>query len=342
MLYNSKGVALLLSCLISFLSVLFLSLTEIPANVLIFIFIIVFTIAFISIYITLEILIFNQINKIYTGLNSLSRQQLELDKKLTNSVNPFQIINKQIFHYIKNKESEIDELKKLEAYRKEFIADISHELKTPVFSAQGYVHTLIDGGIEDPDVNYKFLEKAATTLDRLDVLVQDLLTLSQIESGVLPIHMTKFDICALVKEVAEEIEDKAARQEIHLYNMLPKKALQVYADEHKIRRVLINLIHNGIKYGRKGGWVKLSVIDSKKNVLIVIKDNGTGISKEHIDRIFERFYRVDKSRSKERGGTGLGLAIVKHILEGHSKQVMVKSKHGKGTVFSFSLDKNDK
>ena len=312
--------------------------------------IIAFSTSFIAIYITLELLIFSQINKIYTGFNRLSHQQLGLNSKLLGTSNPFKMINKQILDYAKNKENEIKKVKKLEIYRKEFIANISHELRTPIFIAQSCIHTLLDGGISDEKVNIKFLKKSAIMLDTLNILLQDLLTLSLLESKTIIIQPSVFNLSDLIRQVIEELEEEELEEEAKkrkiqiLYNGLSKKKLNVYADKHKIKQVLFNLIQNGIKYGKENGLVKISLMDERKDIYVCIKDNGVGIFSEHLDRIFEQFYRMDKSRSKGLGGTGLtglGLAIVKHILEIHNKKIDVKSKIEKGTTFSFRLNKRD-
>jgi two-component system phosphate regulon sensor histidine kinase PhoR len=240
----------------------------------------------------------------------------------------------------KNKEEEIVQLKKLETFRKEFLSNVSHELKTPIFSVQGYIHTLLDGGIDDHDVNIHYLNKASRSLDRLIAIVEDLDSISKFESGHLELEIRIFDICDLCRDVMDSLELKARERNIVLEagrNLY--KQVYVNADKERIRQVLVNLVVNSIKYGKEGGKTILSVDDSADPVIVQVEDNGIGIAKEHLPRLFERFYRVDKSRSREQGGTGLGLAIVKHILEAHNQKVSVTSEIGKGSCFSFTLAK---
>lgn len=249
-------------------------------------------------------------------------------------------INRLLSEWEKNKEDEIVHLKKLETFRKEFLSNVSHELKTPIFSVQGYIHTLIDGGIDDPDVNIHYLNKASRSLDRLIAIVEDLESISKFESGNLNLEVRIFDICDLCRDVLESLELKARERKITLeagQNL--NKQIYVNADKERIRQVLVNLVVNSIKYGKENGKTVLSVDDSVDPVIVHVEDNGIGIGKEHLPRLFERFYRVDKSRSREQGGTGLGLAIVKHIIEAHNQKVSVSSEPGKGSVFSFTLTK---
>ena len=229
----------------------------------------------------------------------------------------------------------------MESFRKEFLADVSHELKTPIFAAQGFIHTLLDGAIKDKNVRSKFLKKAAKSLSRLDKLVQDLLIISQMEAGTLKMNYSHFNINLLVKEVFDQFEDKADKKSLHLcFAKTSSKEVFVYADKQKIFQVLLNLISNGIKYMTDiEGKISVNIIQMEEVVRIEITDEGPGIPQKDIKRIFERFYRVDKSRSKDGGGTGLGLAIVKHILEAHHQHISVTSVVGKGSTFYFSLQK---
>ncbi len=249
-------------------------------------------------------------------------------------------INRMLEEWEKNKEDEIVQLKKLETFRKEFLSNVSHELKTPIFSVQGYIHTLIDGGIDDPDVNIHYLNKASRSLDRLIAIVEDLESISKFESGNLNLEVRIFDICDLCRDVMDSLELKAQERKI-TFQTSPGLNKQVYvnADKERIRQVLVNLAVNSIKYGKEGGKTIISVDDSADPVIVHVEDDGIGIGKEHLPRLFERFYRVDKSRSREQGGTGLGLAIVKHIMEAHNQKVSVTSEPGKGSIFSFTLAK---
>ncbi|MFQ3576741.1 MAG: ATP-binding protein [Cytophagales bacterium] len=304
--------------------------------------VITFAVTYFLVYFTLEFLIFKEIKKIYELMDKLKKKDFKAHiKRIKHSFNPLEKINQEIFTFASKKEQEINELKKLEQYRREFLADVSHELKTPIFAAQGFIHTLIDGAIDDKTVRDRFLKKAAKSLDGLNLLVQDLLTLSQIEIGEIKMQFHDFDLLELVEEIFEQLESKAEKKGIKfkIHTDTSKKHL-VHADPNRIRQVLTNLIDNAIKYGNEKGAVDVFLEKDKDHVHIIVRDNGPGIPPEHLGRIFERFYRVDKSRSKESGGTGLGLAIVKHILDAHGSKISVTSKTGKGSTFSFKLKKN--
>jgi two-component system phosphate regulon sensor histidine kinase PhoR len=243
-------------------------------------------------------------------------------------------------------ESRVLELRKVKAtdtYRKEFIGNLAHELKTPIFSIQGYVETLLDGEVNDPALVRNFLQKASNNIDRLSSLVKDLDLITRIESDQLPLSIKKFDIVQLVRTVMELMEEKASQRNIQL--LLGKNAneiINVDADFLKIEQVLVNLITNAIHYGRENGKVKADFFDMDDDVLVEITDDGLGIGQEHLPRIFERFYRVDKSRSRHEGGSGLGLAICKHIVESHGQTISVRSTVGVGSTFSFTLKKSNK
>lgn len=342
--FNSRGVALLLAVSIATVTTAFLSLMEVSKAALLVAFILAFSSSYLLINIVLEFLIFKEISKIYSVLNKLKKKDLSsIISEKKSVLNPLKGLNQEIFTYATLKQREIDDLKKMAAFRREFLADVSHELKTPIFAAQGYVHTLLDGAMEDEMVRDKFLQKAAKSLDGLDMLVQDLLTLSQMETGQITMHKERFDICSLTKEIFEQIEGKVLKREIQIsFGENGKKAVYVYADPQRISQVMTNLISNAIKYTHDQGKVTVDFEKQKSDVLITVKDNGPGIPPEHIHRIFERFYRVEKSRSKDKGGTGLGLAIVKHILEAHNARIKVESIIGKGSVFSFRLPKGKK
>lgn len=236
---------------------------------------------------------------------------------------------------------EIARLKENERYRKEFLGNVSHEIKTPIFTIQGYILTLLDGGLEDENINRKYLERSEKSIDRLINIVQDLEEISKLESGSLVLEPERFDIVALVQEIAESIEIEAAARHITFRigtsNFQPP--VLVYADRRKISQVIMNLLINSVRYGRDNGTTTVSFVDMYDRVMIEVADNGVGIAEEYIPRVFERFFRVDKSRSREQGGTGLGLAIVKHILEAHGQVITLRSKLGEGSTFSFALAK---
>lgn len=291
----------------------------------------------------LEYFIYKKIKLIYKTIHSLKTQKY--DAKLSNfdwKTDPIMNMNKEVINWARDQKEQMDELKKLAEFRKEFLGNVSHELKTPIFNIQGYIHTLIDGAIDDPEVNVRFLQKAAKSADRLSDLVADLLAISQLESGELIMEPERFDVNSLLKDIYEQLEVRAKERGISL--MIKEgcnKPFYVIADRYRIRQVLVNLVLNSIKYGNENGTTTAAYYDMDENILIEIGDNGDGIDQEHLPRIFERFYRVDKSRARESGpgGTGLGLAIVKHIIEAHNQSINVRSQVGQGTTFGFTLKK---
>ncbi len=237
-------------------------------------------------------------------------------------------------------EKEIQRLNKIENYRKEFIGDISHELKTPIFAVQGFVETLLNGALEDPEVNRVFLKKAMKNIKRLTYLTQDLMEISKLETGELKSVIQTIPLNTVIREVIESLNYKASDEQIDLKFEEHKKDLYVLADRNQIRQVLINLVENAIKYNHKQGMVTIHVNKDKTDeskIRVTVSDTGIGIHQPDIERITERFYRVDKSRSREKGGTGLGLAIVKHILEAHGTKLIIDSVPNKGSTFSFDL-----
>lgn len=338
---NSRAIGLMVSSIVAIITTAFLNLVE-GTNVTILL--IAFSLSLSSTYIlvrlVLEFLFFRHINNIYDALGKINRKDLNLVIDPNSSpLNPMKRINTEIYSFAQNKQREIAELKKMESFRREFMADVSHELKTPIFAAQGFVHTLLDGAIEDKKVRTKFLKKAAKSLDGLDMLVHDLLTLSQIETGEIKMHVTSFSLKETIEEVYDQLENKANKKGLNL-TFKKAKGIFVLGDSHRIYQALLNLVSNAIKYTDKGGKIKIGYRDEEDHITIYVKDTGQGIPEEDIHRIFERFYRVDKSRSKEKGGTGLGLAIVKHILEGHQSKIEVKSVKGEGSEFMFALKKD--
>jgi two-component system phosphate regulon sensor histidine kinase PhoR len=300
---------------------------------------------FLLVYLSFEALIFREINGIYAGLEHIKRKEFKrLSNKFLFRPEPIKRVRDEILQMAERRQQELDELKRLQALRREFLADVSHELKTPLFAAQGFVHTVLDDEDDDIDIETrrKFLSKAAASLDTLDALVQDLVTIAQLEKGVVRMRRQRFDVVALVREIFELLEQQAARRGTALELFpptLPEEGLLIVADRNRIRQVLINLIDNAIKYGRDQGRVVVSLVESSRSVRIAVRDDGAGIAPEHQARIFERFYRIDKSRSRESGGSGLGLAISKHIVEAHKSAIRVKSTVGEGTTLEFKLSK---
>ncbi len=250
-------------------------------------------------------------------------------------------VSADVQRWATQKKDEIDMLRANEQFRKEFLMNLAHELRTPIFTVQGYVDTLLNGALDDPSVNKKFLGNANKGIDRLVRLVDDLDEISKLESGRIPIIQESFVIQDLVKEVFDELSMKARDKNIQLLvKKGTERALEVYADKPKIRQVIVNLIENGVKYGHDYGSVTAGCYEvDDKHIYIEISDDGPGISEEHLPRIFERFYRADRSRSREIGGTGLGLAIVKHIIEAHGQTVNVRSTLNVGSSFGFTLEK---
>ncbi|WP_291778076.1 ATP-binding protein [Cecembia sp.] len=341
MLTTSRGISLVLAIAIAALTVAFLLLLDEATPALLLVAGgISFSVSYILMQVTLEFLVFKEISNIYAVLEKIQKKDYtsipEKNERL--SISPLRKINKTINNYAQSKNREIETLQKNAAFRREFIADISHELKTPIFAAQGYIHTLLDGAVDDKSVRLKFLKRAAKSLNALDKLVHDLLTLSQMESGVIKFHFESFDLKDLIHEVIEELEQKASKRDMLIRFFYDKeKSYKTWADKDKIFRVCQNLISNAIKYNNDGGEVEIDLKTHKNHIAVEVKDNGKGIPPEDLKRIFERFYRVEKSRSREKGGTGLGLAIVKHILEGHKSKISVSSTLGKGSIFSFEL-----
>lgn len=239
-------------------------------------------------------------------------------------------------------DKEIARLKEAEHFRKQYLGNVAHELKTPIFNIQGYISTLLDGGLEDELINRKYLERTERSIDRLINIVNDLETINRLESNMNQLNRETFDIVALAREIAEQAEMEAEKRRVTITvkgaDNLPSP-FWVQADKHYIGQVLVNLIVNSIRYGKEGGRTGIHFRDLLDKILIEVEDNGLGIAKEDQPRIFERFYRTDKSRSREQGGTGLGLAIVKHIVEAHGERISVRSEVGQGTTFSFTLKK---
>jgi two-component system phosphate regulon sensor histidine kinase PhoR len=297
--------------------------------------------SFFLFFYTIEFFIYRKIKLIYKTIHSLKTQKY--DAVLENFAwdkDPIFEMSKEVINWARDKKIEIEQLKKVADFRKEFLGNVSHELKTPIFSIQGYLHTLLDGAMDDIEVNKKFLMKAAKSTDRLSDLVADLLEISNLESGELRMNIDKFDITSLTKDVYEQFEVKAKQKGIDLLIKEGcNKPFFVLADKYRIRTVLVNLIGNSLKYGKSNGITSAAYYIMGENILIEIADTGEGISQEFLPRIFERFYRVDKSRTRndDTGGTGLGLAIVKHIIEAHHQTINVRSTLQQGTTFSFTL-----
>lgn len=301
---------------------------------------IIFAAAYFVIIYYLKKYIYRKIKVIY---KTIHRHKLSPDEKSSNiniHTNIMDEVEREVAEWATKQEKELDKYKSWAEYRRKFVGDISHELKTPIFNIQGYLHTLLDGGLHDEEINMAFLRKAARNVDRLHTIVEDLTAISRLESGGLVLELQTFDIKELVEEVFEELEFKAADKNIILeFKEGAARNFRVRADRESIRQVLTNLVHNSIKYGNPEGHTKVGFYDMDKNVLIEIADNGIGIPKKHLNHVFDRFYRVDKSRSRAQGGSGLGLSIVKHIVEAHKQTINVRSSPNIGSTFGFTLEK---
>lgn len=304
-------------------------------------FLVVLISAYFAVNFSVEKFLLAKVKLIYKSINNFKRGKNSGEISIQFQGDVLTEVNKDVQAWSKDKLSKIEHLQNQENFRKEFIGNLSHELKTPVFSIQGYILTLLDGALDDPEHNETFLRKAAKSVDRITALLDDLDSINGLEEGELPLDFTEFDIVALTKEVFELLENAAESENIELrFKVSNQKPEFVSADRDKITQVLTNLIVNSIKYGnRDSGYTEVRFYDMDDNILIEVKDNGLGIKKEHLPRLFERFYRVDKSRSRHIGGTGLGLAIAKHILEAHGHEISVRSKVDVGSTFSFSLTK---
>lgn len=293
---------------------------------------------FIALY-CVRYFIYRRIKVIYKVIH---RQKTPADfrSKINMSANPLEDVEREVAAWASEYQKELDEARYLAQYRRQFIGDVSHELKTPIFNIQGFIHTLLDGAIADPQVSLLYLQRAAQNVDRIQAIVEDLGAISRLESGQIILELREFDIRELADEVFTDLEMRAKDAQIRLtYKEGAGSHFRARADRESIRQVLTNLILNSIKYGKKGGVTKVSFYDMSPNILIEVSDNGIGIAQEHLPHLFDRFYRVDKSRSRDEGGTGLGLAIVKHIVEAHKQTINVRSNPDQGSTFGFTLEK---
>ena len=286
--------------------------------------------------------IYDRIKLIYKTIHNLKTPKSQLKAIIKNDDDPLESVNKDVVTWAETKQQEIETLIEQEEYRRDFLGNVSHELKTPIFNIQGYIHTLLDGGLEDEEINRKFLIRADKSVERLISVVEDLDVIARLESGRLELNIQKINIVDLVKEIIEIEEMKAEKRNISIsFNGKYDKPIYVMADGDQIRQVYINLIDNSIKYGAKDGSIKLRFYDMDQNILCDVADDGPGIEPKHLPRLFERFYRIDKARDRHTGGTGLGLSIVKHIIEAHGTTINVRSltEGNSGTTFSFTLKK---
>jgi len=288
----------------------------------------------------IEKFIYKKIKLIYKSIHEL--KQIEKVKPIHLKDDIIQSVENEVSKWATSKKLEIQQLKQTEKIRREFLGNVSHELKTPIFNIQGYIESLIDGGRKDKKITKNFLDKALENVNRLSYIVNDLEMISRSESGKLQLEFESFSINKLLKEIMESLEMKADESSVFLsFKDENPTDYMVYADRERIAQVLINLISNSIKYNIMYGKTFVACYDMEENILIEISDNGIGIEQKHLPRLFERFYRVDKTRSRNKGGTGLGLAIVKHIIEAHKQTINVRSTIGVGSTFGFTLKKTN-
>ncbi|NNK40657.1 MAG: sensor histidine kinase [Winogradskyella sp.] len=298
-----------------------------------------YVLSFIIIQYRIERFIYRRVKKIYDDLTLLESASLRRQPVTTD----MGTLTREIDKYARDKKLEIETLKVREEYRKEFIGNISHELKTPLFTVQSYILTLLDGAMKDEKMRKKYLNRANKGVERLIYIIKDLDMITKLEVGDLSLNEDSFDIVELVRGVFDLLEMKASKKKITLtFDIDYIEPILVHADKERIQQVVTNLVVNSIKYGREKGTTEISIENLIKNKVIVrVTDNGEGIASDHIPRLFERFYRVDKSGSRKGGGSGLGLSIVKHIIEAHDERIYVESELGVGSEFSFTLEKTE-
>jgi two-component system, OmpR family, phosphate regulon sensor histidine kinase PhoR len=299
-----------------------------------------FLIAFYIIQFAIHKFILEKIRPIYKIIDFVPQKGKEAKLKLTPGFVELSDVEQDVENWAQNQLGEIERLKELERYRKDFVGNVSHELKTPIFNIQGYILTLLEGGLEDPSINKLYLTRTEKSIDRMISIVEDLESINKLETGELKPNFSVFDIVKIVEDVFDMEQRLSNERKISLmFAYKSDKPLMVRADRKRIIEVLTNLVVNGIKYGKKNGFIKVGFYDFDDKIMIEVSDNGIGIDKKDLPRIFERFFRVDKSRSREQGGTGLGLSIVKHIIEAHNQTINVQSELNEGTTFTFTLEK---
>lgn len=298
-----------------------------------------FIFSFFVIQYRVEHFIYKNIQKIYNNVRLLDASTLRPGQVTSDMAT----LTREVEKFAEGKKLEIEALQVRETYRKEFMGNVSHELKTPLFTVQGYIETLLDGAMKDKAVRKKYLNRAAKGVDRLIYIVRDLDMITKLEAGDLHLKMQNFDMVEVVQGVFDLLEMKAAKKNITLTFDTDYEPVWVHGDIERIQQVLTNLVVNSIKYGKNDGTTEVNISDYRENKVIVrVSDNGEGIDRKHIPRLFERFFRVDKSGSRKEGGSGLGLSIVKHILEAHNEKIFVESVLGVGSEFSFTVEKSKK
>ncbi|AUC78407.1 two-component sensor histidine kinase [Nonlabens sp. MB-3u-79] len=317
--------------------VTFIDGVQLPAPILLGITMAGFILCFVIIQYRVQRFIYRRIKRIYEDVSLLESSSFD-DREIATDM---RTLKEQVERFARNKKIEIETLQIRENYRKEFLGNISHELKTPLFTVQGYIDTLIDGAHKDKAIRKKYLERAQKGVERLTYIVKDMDMITRLEVGDMSLDKENFDVITLVKQVFDQFEMKAAKKNISLvFDMKYDQPVMVYADQERILQVISNLIVNSIKYGKQNGTTEVAVEDLINNKAILrVTDNGEGIKPEFIPRLFERFFRVDRTGSRKEGGSGLGLAIVKHIVEAHGERIYVDSELGIGSEFSFTLEK---
>lgn len=301
-----------------------------------------FGVSFFMVRYVVDRFIYEKIKLIYRTIHNLKTPRTHLKSMLKEDMDALETVNKDVVLWAETKQQEIETLREQEEYRRDFLGNVSHELKTPIFNIQGYVHTLLDGGLEDEEINRKFLIRTEKSIERLISVVEDLDAISRLESGRSELNIQRINIVELAKELMEMEEMKAEKRDISIcFNEKYDRPIWVMADGSQIRQVYMNLLDNSIKYGNKKGNIILQFYDMDRHILCEVADDGPGIDPKHLPRLFERFYRVDKARDRHAGGSGLGLSIVKHIIDAHKQTINVRSQVGEhsGTTFSFTLKK---
>jgi len=323
----------------SFLAILLWFFHEFSLSIILVFAVSIATFSFFVIQYRVERFIYRRVKKIYDDVSLLESTSFRSQPITTD----METLTKQVKKFATDKKLEIETLKVREEYRREFLGNISHELKTPLFTVQGYLSTLLDGAMDDKKIRKKYLERAEKGVERLVYIVADLDMISKLEMGDVNLELSKFNIVDLVQSVFDLLEMVADKKNIILmFDSKYNKAINVFADQEKIQQVLSNLIVNSIKYGKENGTTEVTIEDLVDDKIIIrIRDNGEGIEKQNIPRLFERFFRVDKSGARSEGGSGLGLSIVKHIIEAHGEKIYVESEFGNGSEFSFTLEKHE-
>jgi two-component system phosphate regulon sensor histidine kinase PhoR len=292
--------------------------------------------SFLVIQYRVEVFIYRRVKKIYDDVSFLESATL-INQPITTDM---ATLTREVKKFATDKKMEIETLKIREEYRREFLGNVSHELKTPLFTVQGYILTLLDGAMNDKTLRKKYLQRAEKGVERLTYIVQDLDMISKLEMGDLNLSFGKFNIVQVTQSVFELLEMKSEKKNIILsFDNKYSKPIMVAGDQEKIQQVITNLVVNAIKYGKKNGFVEVGFDLENGKVIVRVKDNGEGIEKQNIPRLFERFFRVDKSGARTEGGSGLGLSIVKHIIEAHNGKIHVQSQINVGSEFSFTIEK---